>query len=192
MTEQSNHQVAETATLLVARWLFLRALGLIYLIAFASFGSQVTGLIGARGILPAGDYLQWTAQQNGLRAYWLVPTVFWLNASDAALQLVCIVGAILSAILLIGFAHRLLLLALFVLYLSLVSAGQDFMAFQWDNLLLEAGFLAIFIDATSNVVVWLFRWLLFRLMFLSGALKLLSGEPTWRQLTALNFHFETQ
>ena len=192
LTEQFNHQGAQTATLLVARWLFLRALGLIYLIAFASFGSQVTGLIGARGILPAGEYLQWTAQQNGLRAYWLVPTVFWLNASDAALQLVCIVGAILSAILLIGFAHRLLLLALFVLYLSLVSAGQDFMAFQWDNLLLEAGFLAIFIDATSNVVVWLFRWLLFRLMFLSGALKLLSGDPTWRQLTALNFHFETQ
>src|SRR5205823_9450267 len=89
-------------------------------------------------------------------------------------------------------AHRALLLALFVLYLSLVSAGQDFMSFQWDNLLLEAGSLAILLVTPSNVVVWLFRWLLFRLMFLSGALKLLSGDPTWRQLTALNFHFETQ
>jgi hypothetical protein len=196
----------------IVRWLFLRALGLIYLVAFASFGSQVSGLIGANGILPVGDYLQWVAEHFGTQGYVLVPTVFWLNAGDASLQLVCIAGMICAALLLAGFGqrapgsqhrrwhglrpcpggHRALLALLFVLYLSLCTAGQDFMAYQWDNLLLEAGFLALFLDSPADLGVWLFRWLLFRLMFLSGALKLLSGDPTWRQLTALDFHFETQ
>lgn len=176
----------------LARWLFLRALGLIYLVAFASFGSQVSGLIGANGILPAAEYLQWMADHVGAQRLWLAPTVFWLNAGDTALQLVCIAGAILSALLLAGFERRALLGLLFVLYLSLVTAGQDFMAYQWDSLLLEAGFLALWLDSPSDLSVWLFRWLLFRLMFLSGAMKLLSGDPAWRQLTALDFHFETE
>jgi hypothetical protein len=80
---------------------------------------------------------------------------------------------------------------LFALYLSLATAGQDFMNFQWDALLLEAGFLAIFLDV-GRVTRWLFRWLLFRLIFLSGAVKLLSGDPAWRALAALRYHYETQ
>jgi lipase maturation factor 1 len=180
------------STARLAHWLFLRALGLIYLIAFASFGSQLGGLIGSNGILPAADYLQWMADHAGAQRLWLAPTVFWLNAGDTALQLVCIAGAILSALLLAGFERRALLALLFVLYLSLVSVGQDFMAYQWDSLLLEAGFLALLFDSPADLGVWLFRWLLFRLMFLSGAMKLLSGDPAWRQLTALDFHFETQ
>ena len=79
----------------------------------------------------------------------------------------------------------------FVLWLSLCSAGQDFFSFQWDVLLLEAGFLALFADARP-VRVWLYRWLLFRLMFFSGAVKLLSHDPSWANLTALGFHYETQ
>jgi len=78
-----------------------------------------------------------------------------------------------------------------VLWLSLCSAGQDFLSYQWDVLLLEAGFLAVFAD-DSPVRVWLFRWLVFRLMFFSGAGKLLSGDPAWRNLTALDYHYETQ
>jgi hypothetical protein len=128
----------------------------------------------------------------GLRGYWLVPTLFWLNSSDIFLQLVPWTGAALSLLLLFGFGHWPVLLLLFLGYLSLVSAGQEFMAFQWDILLLETGFLAIFASVPSNLIIWLFRWLLFRLMFLSGAVKLLSGDPTWSNLTALNFHFETQ
>jgi Lipase maturation factor len=81
---------------------------------------------------------------------------------------------------------------LFVLYLSYFYAGQDFMSFQWDLLLLEAGFLAIFLTGRSRIVVWLYRWLLFRYLFLAGAVKLLSGDPTWRDWTALTYHFWTQ
>lgn len=176
----------------LVRWFFLRALGLIYFIAFASFGLQITGLIGANGVLPVKDFLPAVQQTLGLRGYWLVPTLFWLNSSDIFLQLVPWTGAALSLLLLFGFGHWPVLLLLFLGYLSLVSAGQEFMAFQWDILLLETGFLAIFASVPSNLIIWLFRWLLFRLMFLSGAVKLLSGDPTWSTLTALNFHYETQ
>ncbi len=79
-----------------------------------------------------------------------------------------------------------------MLYLSFVYAGQVFTNFQWDQLLLEAGFLAIFLTAGSSIVVWLYRWLVFRFLFLAGAMKLLSGDPTWRNLTALDYHFWTQ
>jgi predicted DCC family thiol-disulfide oxidoreductase YuxK len=176
----------------LVRWFFFRALGLIYLIAFASFGVQVLGLIGSNGILPVGDFLQWINATFGVRGYWLAPTIFWVNSGDLFLRLVPIAGAGLALLLLIGFTHRLILLLLYLAYLSLVTAGQDFMSFQWDILLLETGFLAIFLVGSSSVTLWLFRWLLFRLIFLSGAVKLLSGDPTWRNLTALDFHFETQ
>lgn len=176
----------------LVRWLFLRCLGLIYLIAFVSFGLQITGLIGSNGILPVADFLQAVHEHFGPKSYWLVPTIFWLNANDLFLRLVPLAGALLSLLLLFGLARQAILITLFLAYLSLVSAGQDFMAFQWDILLLESGFLAIFLGSSSNIVSWLFRWLLFRLMFLSGAVKLLSGDPTWRNLTALDFHFETQ
>lgn len=172
-------------------WLFLRILGAIYFVAFASLGLQVTGLIGSRGILPVQDFLQAVHARFGARSYWLVPTVFWLKSSDVFLKGVCAAGAVLALLLIAGYARRPVLIALFLLYLSLVSAGQDFLAFQWDSLLLEAGFLAIFLGGSPGVV-WLFRWLLFRLMFLSGAVKLLSGDPAWRTLTALNYHYETQ
>jgi len=79
-----------------------------------------------------------------------------------------------------------------VLYLSFVYAGQVFTNFQWDQLLLEAGFLAIFLTAGSSIVVWLYRWLIFRFLFLAGVMKLVSGDPTWRNLTALDYHFWTQ
>ena len=79
----------------------------------------------------------------------------------------------------------------FLLYLSLMHASQEFLSFQWDILLLETGFLAVFLGY-SRTIVWLFRFLLFRLMFLSGAVKLLSGDPTWRSLDALLVHYQTQ
>ncbi len=172
-------------------WLFVRALALIYLIAFVSFGTQVRGLIGSHGILPVHSYLQALVDSFGFSRYWLVPTVLWLRHDDVTLVWTCIAGAGLAIVLVIGFAQRLVLLSLYVLYLSLCAAGQDFMSFQWDMLLLETGFLAIFLGH-SKLVVWLMRWLLFRLMFLSGSVKLLSHDPAWRSFHAMEFHYWTQ
>jgi predicted DCC family thiol-disulfide oxidoreductase YuxK len=172
-------------------WLFLRLLAAIYGVAFASFGVQVTGLIGERGILPLGRYLQAISQTFGVKGYWMFPSVFWIAHGDLVLRLVCILGAVISIVLLLGIFERTCLIFLFVLYLSLCTAGQDFMSFQWDMLLLESGFLAIFLGS-SKLVVFLFRWLLFRLTFLSGAVKLLSHDRAWSGLSALSFHYWTQ
>jgi predicted DCC family thiol-disulfide oxidoreductase YuxK len=173
-------------------WLFLRLLALIYLIAFASLGVQVPGLIGAHGILPVDEYLQAAASALGPWKVWrLVPSVFWMAHTDAVLTGSCIAGAAVAVVLLLGFFQRSCLVVLFVLYLSLCSVGQDFLSFQWDMLLLEAGFLAIFLGS-STTVIWLFRLLVFRLMFSSGAVKLLSGDPSWHSLRAMSFHYFTQ
>ena len=176
-------------------WLFLRLLAAIYLIAFASLAVQITGLIGARGILPLGGYLAAVLKTMGVRGYWQMPTIFWLAHSDWFLQAVSILGAVLAILLLLGILRgaweRLLLAVLYLLYLSFDTGGQDFLSFQWDSLLLETGFLAIFLG-NSKIVVFLFRWLLFRLIFLSGVVKLTSHDPVWRDGTALAFHYMTQ
>ncbi len=171
--------------------LFLRLLGLIYLLAFVSLSTQLRGLIGAAGITPAWYYLQAALQALGVSAFARVPTVFWFGSSDAALTGVCYAGILLSLLLLGGLSWRPLLAVLYLLYLSFSSVGQEFLSFQWDALLIETGFLAIFLGR-SRLPVLMFRWLLFRLMLLSGAVKLLSHDPSWRSLTALNFHYFTQ
>ena len=178
-------------TFRAATWLFLRALGAIYLIAFASFGVQAAGLIGSHGILPIAEYLHAAHTYFGSAAYWNVPTLLWLSRGDAFLKADWILGVCLSVLVLLGMNSRALRVGLFFLYLSLVTAGQVFMTYQWDALLLEAGFLSIFLGS-SPVIVRLFRWLLCRFIFLSGAVKLASGDPTWRLFTALPMHYETQ
>ena len=175
----------------VTTWLFLRLLGAIYLVAFASFGVQAAGLIGSSGILPVSDFLRGVREYLGTSAYWNVPTLLWLSSGDAFLRVIWIAGVCLSLLLLAGVNVRLVRLGLFVLYLSLDTAGQVFMSYQWDALLLEAGFLAVFLGS-EVVIVRLFRWLLCRLIFLSGTVKLLSGDPTWRHFTALPVHYQTQ
>lgn len=173
-------------------WLFLRLLGLVYLAAFVSFGVQALGLIGSQGILPLGDELQVLRAQHGTQAWWLFPSFFWLAESDAAIQAVCGAGVVAALLLTLNILTRTMLPLLFLLYLSLVQAGQVFMSFQWDFLLLETGFLAIFLPWGSAVVIWLMHWVLFRLRFLSGAYKLLSGDESWAGFTALQHYFETQ
>lgn len=174
--------------------LFLRVLGIVYFIAFVSLATQVLGLYGSQGILPIAD---WMAQQAfGLENVWALPTLFWLNTSDGFLQAAPITGALFSVALVLlaaraNWVRRAILIALFVLYLSLVAAGQDFMAYQWDALLVEVGFIAIFLG-DANIIIWLYRWLLFRLMLLSGLVKIFSGDPAWRNWSALDYHFETQ
>lgn len=176
--------------------LFLRALSLVYVIAFVSLAVQMLGLYGSQGILPIADFIARQRAVFGTAGIWVFPSVFWLDTSDLFLQSVPIAGALLAGALMLvadraGLVRRALLVLLFGLYLSIVAAGQDFMSFQWDYLLLEVGFLAIFLG-DANVVIWLYRWLLFRLMLLSGLVKILSGDPTWRTFTALDYHFETQ
>lgn len=175
----------------IVEWFFLKALAVIYAIAFASLAVQVTGLVGSHGLEPLRDFLPRAREVLGSSAYWRFPTLFWLTSSDDALRTVCWAGVGLSALLFLGVARRAVCAALLVLYLSLTVAGQDFMSFQWDALLLEAGFLAIFLGG-SQVAPRLYRWLLFRLLFLSGLVKLASGDPAWRSLAALRYHYETQ
>ncbi len=185
------------------RWLFLRALAIIYGIAFWSFGVQIKGLIGSSGILPARDLLTHLVPYGAAR-FWYVPTLAWFNSSDSSLVGLCAVGVLFSVFLLLNIAPRLSLAALWTLYLSLVSIGGDFMNFQWDALLLETGFLAIFLaprgffpqrrgaSGPSPLILFLLRWLLFRLMFQSALVKWLSGDFLWHHFTALTVHYQTQ
>lgn len=171
---------------------FLRLLGVIYLIAFASIGVQIEGLIGSQGILPISERLVEFAANSGYERYFKLPTLFWLNASDAALNGAVIAGCVAALLIIFQRFSRPALIAAFVLYLSLFHASYPFLNFQWDGLLLEAGFLAIFLTPHSRVVILLFRWLLFRLRFMSGISKLASGDPQWANVTALNSYFEVQ
>jgi hypothetical protein len=188
---------------ILTRWLFLRALGIIYFIAFTSLSVQVSGLIGKKGILPVGRYLQAVRNALGRKGYVEYPSLAWIDSSDRALNFFCLAGMLLSILLFFGVQTTPVLFFCWALYLSFVTVGQVFLSYQWDALLLEAGFLSIFLvppsifpgqaaAAPSPLVIFLLRWLLFRLMFMSGIMKIASHAPTWRNFTALQYHYETQ
>src|SRR5205809_1579458 len=195
------------------RW-FLRALGVIYLIAFVSLWVQVDGLIGSDGVLPVNQFLPAVHAQLGKDAYAILPTLCWFGSSNAFLHFLCGGGVALSVLLIFGIAPALSLVALFAFYLSLTFAGQTFLSFQWDVLLLETGFLSIFLapwrlwpreliclpgsppPATAAPVsragLFLLKFLLFKLMLMSGMVKLTSGDDCWWNLTALDYHYWSQ
>ena len=192
-----------------ANWTFLRLLGFVYVVAFWSLSRQVTGLIGAEGLLPAHAYMDSArafvaAHDIGLDRYRLLPTLCWIGASDAFLRALTFAGIGLGALLVAGVLPAVVLPLLWIDYLSLSVVAREFLSYQWDALLLEAGLLAIFVAplvlverarspvAPPRLGVWLMLWLVFRLMFGSGVVKLASGDPTWRNLTAMTFHYETQ
>lgn len=178
--------------------------GLIFLIAFVSLWVQLGGLIGSHGISPASEFLTWAGEQLGWKKWVAIPTLCWLGAGDGFLHALCAAGVALSLALILNLAPKWTLLLLWVSYLSLASVGDVFLQFQWDSLLLESGLLAIFLAPSGwrpalstespprPVALWLMRWLLFKLMLLSGVAKLWSGDKTWRDLTALTFHYWTQ
>jgi lipase maturation factor 1 len=202
---------------LARRW-FLSGLGLIYLIAFVSLWTQIHGLVGTQGIIPIEIYLANAKAQIGLRAVSLLPTLCWINSSNSFLHFLCAGGVALSVLLIVRVAPALSATLLFVFYLSLAVAGQNFLSFQWDILLLETGFLAIFFApwrlwpkenprsaipaaAVSPVALFLLKFLLFKLMFMSGVVKLTSGDNCWgwvghsfhwNAVTALDYHYWTQ
>jgi uncharacterized membrane protein YphA (DoxX/SURF4 family) len=199
----------EPPSYLRVRFIFLRGLALIYLIAFGSFWMQMDGLIGSRGIVPAQEVMsalkEEAAQAHiGLERFRVAPTLAWWGASDRALHWQCGLGVACALALLAGMAPTVMLFLLWALYLSFCSVSGPFLNFQWDTLLLETGFLAIFFAPLQlwerpsrqtrppSLVLWLLRWLLFRLMFESGCVKLMSGDASWWGLTALRVHYETQ
>jgi len=173
-------------------FLFLRLFGLIYLSAFVSFAVQAQGLIGSHGVLPLVEQVDAVAGYLGPERFLLMPMVFWINDSDVAIQAVCWAGAGWSLLLVLNLAPRLSLFLLYALYLSLFYAGQTFMSFQWDTFLLETGFVALLLSFATTPGIWLSRWLLFRFVFMSGVVKLLSDDPNWWSLSALSYHFLTQ
>jgi hypothetical protein len=184
--------------------LFLGWMGVVYVSAFASLLPQVRGLYGSTGVLPVEPWLTAVASRYGAEAFWRVPTLLWWSSSDLVLQGLCLAGILSGIGLMLAVLPRWSGALAWVSYLSLVSVGRVFLNFQWDALLLEVGFLAIWLapgglrpwrtSMTSAPlgVVWLLRWVLARLMFASGVVKLASGDPAWRELTALRWHFWTQ
>jgi predicted DCC family thiol-disulfide oxidoreductase YuxK len=172
-------------------WLFLRLLGLFYLAGFVSIATQITGLVGSDGILPLGDYLS-SVPASGVQGFWQLPTLFWLNSSDTALVTASLIGAAAALLVLLDLLTRPTLVVAFVLYLALWTAMPVFGGIQSDALMLEVGFLGIFLTGGSRIVVWLYRWLLFRFMLVSGLVKLISRDPSWANFSALEFHYETQ
>jgi len=191
-------------TYFVARRWFLRALGLIFLIAFVSLWVQIDGLIGSNGITPAREFLPAARAQLGDRAWSILPTLCWFNSSDGFLHFLCGGGVALSLLLIFGIAQALSLVGLVAFYLSLTIAGQTFLSFQWDILLIETGFLSIFVapwrlwpkrgtdPPVSRAAIFLLKLLLFKLMVMSGMVKLTSGDDSWWDLTALDYHYWSQ
>lgn len=179
----------------LARLVLQRGLGLVYLIAFLVAWGQFRPLLGERGLLPVPRYLAFVRFREA-------PSLFHLRYSDRLLVAVAWVGIVLSLAVVLGLPDRwpvpltiAVWLILWALYLSIVNVGQTFYGFGWESLLLEAGFLAAFLGpAWSEVpapLIWLFRWLVFRLEFGAGLIKL-RGDPCWRNLTCLDYHHETQ
>src|SRR5216684_1684101 len=187
---------------LLPRWIFLRALGLIYYSAFFSLVFQIRGLIGPHGILPAGEYLQALAERFGHVAYWYAPTLLWFSNGAHTPIGICWVGMIASLLLVLNFWPRGMLAVCFVCFLSFVSAAQDFSGYQSDGMLLEAGFIAMFFaprgwrpgwgeaSPSSRASLFLLIWEGFRIFFESGLAKIMGGDPQWRNFTALDEYYQ--
>ena len=185
------------------RWLFLRALGLIFFSAFYSLAFQVHGLIGEHGILPADEYLhQLSGMMGALERIWYAPTLLWINSSDPALSLVIVLGVGASILLVFNIAPRAMIAVCTLLFLSCIAALQVFSSYQSDGMLLEAGFISFFFaprgarpglgasDPPSRISLFMLRWEWFRIYFESGLVKILSGDPTWRNLTAMDEYYQ--
>jgi hypothetical protein len=205
---QPNHAAQLVASQQVNYWLtrfvILRLLGFIYAAAFLSAALQIVPLIGSNGLTPVNLFIQ--EVQNALGSstagFLRLPSLFWFFHSDAVLQTTAWIGFALACVVLAGYANALVMTILWALYMSFVHIGQEWYGYGWEIQLLETGFLAIFLcplldgrpfpkRAPPVAVIWLFRWLIFRVMLGSALIKL-RGDEVWRNLTALNYHFETQ
>jgi hypothetical protein len=188
----------------LTRFVMLRLLGCIYAVAFLAAANQILPLIGSHGLLPVNSFLERVANALGSRTdgFMRLPSFFWFAHSDAVLQIAAWIGFALACVVAAGYANAIMMGVLWALYMSFVHVGQDWYGYGWEIQLLETGFLAIFLcplldgrpfpkRAPPVVVLWLFRWLIFRIM-VGAALIKLRGDACWRDCTALYFHFETQ
>src|SRR5438552_10032530 len=188
----------------LTRFVILRLLGFVYAVAFLVAAQQLVPLIGERGLTPATHFLNAIQTQLGLRmdGVMQVPTLFWFGISDSGLSIFAWVGFGLSLVVLGGYANAILLAVLWAMYMSIVHIGQIWYGYGWEIQLLETGFLSIFLCPLLDgrpfpkcrppiLVIWLFRWLGFRIMIGAGLIKL-RGDPCWRDLTCLYYHYETQ
>ena len=192
----------------ISRELILRGVGLIYTIAFLSLYSQLPGLFGCDGLKPANSIF---VNNTTFKSYFTSPTLFWysqslgFNTIDPMMEVMCLIGIVFGLLELFGQCWNVFYLIQWIFYLSFFMIGQPFLHFQWDILLLEAGFLTIFLARWSPFqfkrrlnnpilgLLWLFRFLLFKLMFLSGIVKLITSQKSnWNDLTAMNYHYATQ
>jgi len=187
---------------LIPRWIFLRALGLIYFSAFYSFVFQIRGLIGPHGLLPAGEYLEQVARVMGQARFWYAPTLLWLGSGARALELLCWAGMIAAVLLTVNLWPRGMLVACFACFLSIIAAAQDFSGYQSDGMLLSAGFTSLFFAPPgwrprwgearppSRGSMFLLQWVWFTIYFESGVAKIAGGDPEWRHLTAMDEYYQ--
>jgi len=188
----------------LTRFVILRLIGFVYAVAFLIAAQQLLPLIGEHGLTPANRFLASIHTQLGsdMASMLRVPTLFWFGISDHALSIFAWFGFALSLIVLAGYANAILLAILWAMYMSIVHVGQIWYGYGWEIQLLETGFLSIFLCPLIDgrpfpkcrpplLVIWLFRWLGFRIMIGAGLIKL-RGDPCWRDLTCLYYHYETQ
>jgi hypothetical protein len=188
----------------LTRFVLLRLLGFVYFVAFLCLAQQLLPLLGHDGLTPVPLFLHGLEAHLGSRraAFLRFPSLFWLDASDGFMLAMAWLGAGLSLVVLVGFANALLLAVLWALYLSFVHIGQDWYGYGWEIQLIETGFLAVFLCPLLDPrpfprrpppapVLWLYRWLIFRIMLGAGLIKL-RGDSCWRDLTCLYYHYETQ
>lgn len=188
----------------LTRWAVLRGVGLVYFVAYLALVRQVLPLLGRDGLLPIASYLPRVREHfdSPWRALAEVPSVLWLADSDTALLVLSGLGLAVSSLVLLGVCNAPMMALLWGVYLSFVHAGQIFFGYGWEILLCEAGFLAIFLAppwrpwpdvarVPALPVLWMYRWLLFRVMFGAGMIKI-RGDDCWRDLTCLVYHYETQ
>ncbi|MGD0815835.1 MAG: lipase maturation factor family protein [Verrucomicrobiota bacterium] len=204
MTEAAPSSERPADSYWLTRFVILRWLGFVYAVAFLAAAKQILPLIGYHGLLPLDSFLARVQDVLGSPAagFLRLPSLFWFAHSDIVLQLSAWAGFALSCVVMAGYANAIIMAALWALYMSFVHVGQDWYGYGWEIQLLETGFLAIFLCPLLDgrpfpkrepplVVLWLFRWLVFRIMLGSALIKL-RGDPCWRDLTALYYHFETQ
>jgi hypothetical protein len=189
-------------TVLLARWLWLRALAAIYFSAFFSLLFQVKGLIGQNGILPAGETLAGIAQAAGHNRFWIAPSLFWISSSTHFIVAVMWIGLLASIAVFLNLWPRASLLLCWICFLAFVSAAGDFSSYQSDGMLLEAGFISVFLAPPGlrpglgaahppiRLSLWLLQWEWFRIYFESGLVKWLSGDIQWRHLTAMDEYYQ--
>jgi len=202
--ESPNRALVKRPTYWLTRFIILRLLGAVYAIGFLVAANQIVPLIGSDGLLPIGLFLDRIQHVLGssFSGFLRLPSLFWLIHSDTALLTTAWAGFALSCAVTAGYANALMLAILWVLYMSFVHLGQDWYGYGWEVQLLETGFLAIFLCPLLDArpfprrepplpILWLFRWLIFRMMLGAGLIKL-RGDPAWLDFTALYYHFETQ